>query len=143
MEVDDGNGGTDTDDVIITVVDTTAPTVTAALVCVSADDDDDGCGDDDTVFQVVFSCSDSCDEDPTITSAVLLVGGTEIPVTNGQMLELELDDEVDVEEEDGILEIQGPSFELVVTCEDEEGNVGTATAKPEFADEEDDEEDDD
>ena len=123
------------------------PDVNAALVCVGEEDDDggnddNGCGDDDAVFQVVFSCSDSCDDDPTI-SAVLVVDGTEIPVTNGQKVELELDDEVEVAEDDGILQVQGPSFELVVTCEDESGNVGTATATPEFGDEEEEAEEDD
>ena len=59
------------------------------------------------------------------------------------MVELELDDEVEVEEEDGILEIEAPSFVLVVICEDASGNVAEATATPPFGEDDDDDESDD
>ena len=67
--------------------------------------------DDKGLFRVEFSCGDTCDENPTITSATL----NGVPVTNGQLVQLELDDdEQEVEEDDGVLEIAASSFELVV-----------------------------
>lgn len=132
LTVDDGWGGTDTDTVRITVVDTTAPNVTAALLRVCEDEDD--CEDDDEqLFRVEYSCSDSCDSDPTITSAKL----NGIPVADGQLVEMEMDDDDEaVEWEDEVLHIEASSFELVVTCEDASGNAGTASATPMFADDE-------
>jgi len=115
------------------VVDTTAPDVTAALVCV------DDCDDDEGKFRVEFSCSDACDTDPTITSATL----NGIPVTNGQLVELEIDDDDELEWDDGVLQISASSFELEVTCEDASGNVGMATASPDFGGDDDDGDDDD
>ena len=128
--VNDGTVDSTPDTVTITVVDTTPPDVTAALVPMGEVDDDEG------TFRVEFSCSDSCDTNPVITSATL----NGIPVTNGQVVELELEDEgeQEVEEEDGVLQIEAPSFELVVTCEDASGNVATATATPPFAEDGDD-----
>lgn len=41
-----------------------------------------------------------------------------------------------------MLKIEAPSFELVVTCTDSSGNVGTGTATPVFGEEDDDEGDD-
>ena len=66
-------------------------------------------------------------------------------MTNGQLVGLEVDDEQEVDTEDGILEIEAPSFLLEVTCVDAAGNVGTATATAAFSagDEEGDDEDDD
>lgn len=125
----------DTDDVTITVEDTTAPTVTAALVRLGGDDDDDG------RFRIEYTCSDACDANPAITTATL----NGMAVANGQVVELELEDDdgQEVEYDDGILQIEAPSFELVVTCVDASGNEGTATAVPEFGDDEEDEEDED
>ena len=74
---------------------------------------------------------------------MLLAGDAELPVTDDQLVELELDDDVEIEDEDGVLEIKGPSFELVVTCLDESGNEGSATAVPEFSGEAEDSDDDD
>ena len=118
----------------ITVVDTTAPTVTAALVAVGEQDDDEG------RFRVEFSCSDICDDEPDVTSAKL----NGIDVFNGQIVELDLeeDDEQEVDTDDGVLQIEASSFELVVICEDASGNVGTATATPTFAGDDDDDDDD-
>lgn len=105
----------------VAVVDTTAPILTAALVPVGEVDDDEG------RFRIEFSCDDSCDVD-AIPTAVL----NNIPVTNGQVIELELDDDNDVDWDDGVLQIEAPSIELEVTCQDASGNVGTATALPLF-----------
>ena len=57
-------------------------------------------------------------------------------------MELKTDDEEDSEWDDGILEIEAPSFELLVACEDASGNIGTATAAPEFGDDDEEEEED-
>ncbi len=112
----------------VTVEDTTPPEVTAAIVSVGEMDDDEG------IFRVEFSCSDTCDSNATITSAEL----NGIAVTNGQLVKLERDDETEVEWDDGVLEIEAPSFELVVTCNDASGNIKTASAVPSFGDDDDD-----
>ena len=81
----------------------------------------------------MFSCEDNCDPNP-VTTATL----NGIAVSNGQIVSLEFDDEMEVDTEDGILEIEAPSFELVATCTDSAGNVGEATATLEPADDDDD-----
>lgn len=108
----------------VTVVDTTPPTVTAALVPVGEGDDDDDDSDEGR-FRVEFSCADTC---AAISSTTATLNG--IAVVDGQVVELEIDDETEVEVEDGILEIEAPSFSLDVTCTDAFGNVGTAQATP-------------
>ena len=113
-------------------VDTTPPTVVAELVPVDVDDDDEG------LFRVEYSCSDTDDANPVITSATL----NGIPVDNGQLVELEIDDDNESEFDEGILELEAPSFELVVTCVDESGNIGEASASPMFASDDDEDGDD-
>ena len=39
--------------------------------------------------------------------------------------------------DDGVLQVEGPTIELVVTCEDSSGNRGLATATPDFGSEDD------
>ena len=119
LTVMDDSGDFDTCTAMVTVQDTTAPAVTAALVPVGSGDDDEG------RFRVVCSCTDNCDPSPALTCTL-----NGIAVDNGQIVELEIDDETEVEREDGILEIEAPSFELVATCTDASGNVGMATAAP-------------
>ena len=116
--------------------DVTPPEVTAALVPVKDDDDDEG------RFRVEYGCSDACDTNPSITLAEL----NGIAVANGQIVELELEDDdegQEVEWDDGILQIEASSFELVVECVDASGNEATATAVPQFADDDDEDDDDD
>ena len=48
------------------------------------------------------------------------------------VVEIEVDDDREVESDDGILELEAPSFELFVTCTDAAGNQRTAIAKPLF-----------
>jgi len=124
-----GNSASATQEV--TVVDTTPPSVMAALVPV-IDDDDEG------LFRVEFSVTDICDENPVVTANI-----NGIPVTNGQLVELEIDDETEVEEEDGILEIEAPIITLTVEATDASGNTGTATAVPLFVDDDDEDDEDD
>ena len=117
----------------VTVVDTTAPDVSASLVPAGEVEEDEG------RFRVEFSCSDVCDAGSTPTAEL-----NGIAVVAGQVVDLEADDDTEVEREDGILELQAPSFSLVAVCPDASGNVGTATVAPAFeADDDDDEDDDD
>ena len=126
----------------ITVIDTVGPVATAWFVPIDVEEDEG-------TFQLMWTCSDACDDTPTVTSATL----NGISVSQGQIVELELDDEMEWEWEDGILEIEGTSFVLDVTCTDDSGNDTSTVASPVFVsddeesededDEEDDEEDDD
>jgi hypothetical protein len=73
LTVDDGNGGSDTDEVMINVQDTTPPDVTAALDPVAGEggDDEDGDGDGGgSTFVVRCSATDACDPNPSITSII-------------------------------------------------------------------------
>jgi len=101
------------------------------------------CGDDEELFQVIFSATDA---ENNIVSVEAELNG--IPVENGQLVEFELDDETEWEFDDNILEIEGPSLTLIVTAIDSEGESGSATANPAFfeleeCDDEDDDDDDD
>ena len=105
-------------------IDTTPPVVTAALVPV-------GDGDDEGVFRVEFSVTDNLDPAPSVIAVLEVPGLADIPVTNGQVIEFEVDDEEsEVESEDGILEIEAPSLTLRVTGTDADGNSAEATAIP-------------
>ncbi|MEE8537683.1 MAG: hypothetical protein V3S71_06705 [Acidobacteriota bacterium] len=107
-------------------MDSTLPDVTAALVPAGKVKDDEG------RFRVEFSCSDTCGD---VTTTAKL---NRIPVKNGQAVELKVDDDREVEFDDGILELEAPSFSLDVFCTDASGNTGTATAMPVFATDDDD-----
>ena len=78
LVVNDGELLSEPDPVVITVVDTTAPTVAAELVPIKLKKSKGN-------FRVEYDCNDTCDTNPTITSAVLRVNGIEIPVANGQL----------------------------------------------------------
>ena len=112
------------------MVDTTAPDATATLVPLDVDDDEGR-------FRIEDSCSDTCDDEPNITFATL----NGIAVANGQIVELELDDETEIEWDDGVLEIEASSFTLTVTCEDSSGNVGSSSVSPLFSSDDDDDDD--
>ena len=104
------------------------------------------CGEDDEgLFKVVFSATDA---ENNIVSVEAELNG--IPVEDGQLVELELDDETETEFDDGVLEIEAPSFTLTVTAIDSEGEFDSAVASPVFSDlvecgddDEDDDDDDD
>ena len=110
VTVTDDEGAADTDTVAVTVQDTTPPSVIVALVPVL--------GDDEGLFRVEFGCSDACDQNPQIVATL-----NGVPVTNGQVVELEFDDDMEVDYDDGVLEIEAPSFVLRVVCEDASGNA--------------------
>ena len=55
-------------------------------------------------------------------------GGCDVvPVTDGQVLELECDDDCEAEYEGGMLEIEASTATLIVTAVDESGNVSVCT----------------
>ena len=114
-----GNSATATQ--LVTVVDNTPPDVTASLIPVN--------NGDDGLFRVEISASDFSDPNPTITAHI-----NGIPVQNGQLVELELedDDEMEVEFDDGILNIEAASFTLTAIATDTSDNTATATTTPTF-----------
>lgn len=134
----DVSGNSSSGSAVIKIVDTTGPNITAALVPIrNCDDDDedcdrddenDDCDDDEQMFIVEYSCGDTCSAATNISSALL----NGIPVSNGQRVSLERDDDTDVEYDDGILEIEAPSFSLDVTCADGSGNRLTVAVTPKF-----------
>jgi len=132
LTVVDDRGKSDSDVVTVTVEDTVPPVVTAALVPIGDVEDDEG------RFRVEFSARDACDPDPAISTATL----NGIPMLRGQVVELEIDDETEVELDDGILELEAQSFSLLVASADATENVATATATPQFALDDDDADDD-
>ncbi len=131
LVVDDGQADSK-DTVDITVEDTTPPGVVASLTLVGNGDEE---GDDDEgLFQVGFSASDNCDPAPTVT-AVLAAGVapnvTEIEVADGQVFESEFeDDEIEIEIENGVLEIEAPNLNLIVAATDASGNSAVAEVEP-------------
>jgi len=128
------DGTSDSNVVTVTITsgvqDTEPPEITASLVPIDVEDDEG-------LFRVEFSASD----ESGVGSITATLNG--ITVTNGQIVELELDDEEEVEFEDGILEIEASSFTLTVTATDELGNTSVLTISPTFTGTDDDDDDDD
>ncbi len=114
------------DAVVITVEDTTPPEVSAALAALQPVGD---VGVTQGQFTVVFSCADACDASPASTADL-----NGVSVSNGQIVELTLTDGAQVVAwVDGVLQIDASSFSLSASCTDASGNVGAASASPEFA----------
>lgn len=113
LTVTDDDGAQSSTTVTVDVVDTTPPTVSAAFERLDEGDD----SDEDGRFRIVFSCSDGCDVEPSVTAEV---NGVSVP--NGQIADLEIDDDADAEFEDGVLTIEAPEIVLKVTCTDASGN---------------------
>ena len=150
LTVDDGKGGSASDTVTITVADTKSPTVTAALTPLASekkslkrreregdererrgdegkrgDDDDDRRGRDGrNEFRVVALATDRCDAHPPVQAAI-----NGVPVTDGQVVRLELDDDNKVRRKNGLLQIAARNIVLTVSATDASGNRATATAK--------------
>ena len=109
----------------------TAPEINAALAVLSGDDDD-------SRFRVEFGCNDSCDAAPGLSATL-----NGISVRNGQLVSFEQeDDDEEAEFDDGVLVIEAPSLELMVSCQDASGNTSAATATPAFPVDDDDDDDD-
>ena len=122
----DGAGASlGTQSVTVTIEDAAPvpPTVTAELVALCGDDDDE-----EGLFMVQFTATSG---DSTSLDVTAMLNGQE--VTDGQIVSLELDDENEVEFEDGTLEIEAPSFELTVIADDGLAQT-TATVTPVFSD---------
>jgi len=107
---DDNIFGAGINAIILDDTDTTPPVITASLAPVDVEEDEG-------LFRVEFSATDE-----NLASVNALLNGE--PVTNGQLVELEIDDDNEVEFDDGILEMEAPSFELIVTAIDDSGNTG-------------------
>ncbi len=96
--------------------------VTAALVAAGKVKDDEG------RFRVRVRCGDNLAAGVTTTADL-----NGIPVVDGQIVKLEIDDENEVKrKKNGVLKIEAPAFRLGVACRDSAGNVGTAAATPAF-----------
>ncbi len=118
--------------------DTTPPDVTCELVAILVDEDEG-------LFLVQFSATDDIDPSPLV-DAVIVCGDVEIPVINGELVLIELDDEEEgctVELEDGILQIQGSDPRLEVTAQDESDNFAVCSADPVLSPDDDDDDDSD
>ena len=57
--------------------------------------------------KITFPASDICDAAPTVSAVLVVPGASDIPVSNGQIISFERDDDdTEIELEDGILEIE-------------------------------------
>ena len=131
-----------------TVVDgCTAPVAAASLVLVGNGDnegtDEDEEDDDEGTFVVAFGISNPATACVPVAISATIAGQ---PVTNGQIVELEVDDEeLEIELEDGTLEIEGPlpQLALVVTATNSAGSDTASVLPPGLAADNDVETDDD
>ena len=107
----------------VSVVDSTPPKVIAALDPVDAGDE--------SRFRVRFSASDIVDPTPAV-EAVLKVGSSRIlSVSDGQVIALELeDDDLEIEQKGGLLDIEASSLTLRVNATDFSGNTAVVIALP-------------
>jgi len=121
ITANDGRGGVASDSAIITVRDTTPPKPSADLVATCRPEKNEG------HFRVAASCTDVCSTGSVHAS----ING--IPVSNGQIVQLEVEKKTKSHLEHGTLSIEAPSFTLNVSCADAAGNTSAAKASPAFA----------
>ncbi len=119
LVVNDGELDSEPDQVLVTVADTTPPGIVASLTTVSGER-----------LRVGFAVSDLCDPEPLVTAVLKVPGVTDIPVLNGQIIVFEVDDESEVESEDGVLEIEAANLTLRVTATDASGNAAAVAVQP-------------
>jgi hypothetical protein len=127
LNVKDALGNTGSDSTSITVKDTQPPQGSANLEPILV-------GQWIGLFKVVFSCRDTCS--PTTQSSADIDG---IPVTNGQLVVLELTghdkDVAPTEKQYKLLHlvvIKASAFSMTATCSDPSGNKSLTTVKPAF-----------
>ena len=121
LSVTDSQGASSSCQATVTVNDTRNPTVTFAVTRVR------GREDDDKSFRITFSAADNC---PGVTvSAVINLGCRRVPISNGQIVSVECDDDKCKAKVDrrGRLQIEARSAVLEVTATDASGNRTTKT----------------
>ena len=145
--VNDGTVDSDPDTVTITLEDTTSPEPTAALIPAAppCNNHDDGCEDDDddndggSLFQVEYSCIDTCDTNPQVAGVIKTpsLDGLEVKLKTKSKVKLEFD------LEDGEVEIQAPDPGALLSQLQEFGGLlvdSGQLVEVEFQDDEDEEE---
>jgi parallel beta-helix repeat protein len=121
---EDGVIGSNTLTVTV-VVDTAPPEVYAEFIPVEVEEDEG-------LFEISYSATDNCDPNPTVT-AVIEACSQSISVENGQLVEIEIDDDdCEIEWDDDVLEIEAPEVFLKVTATDASGNAAEVTVQPIF-----------
>jgi len=74
-------------------------------------------------FRIVFSCGENCEESTIVTAQL-----NGIDIDSGQIVELKIEDEFEYEfEDDNLLKIKAPEFELVMMCVDINSNETVAS----------------
>lgn len=111
---DDGNGGACETDITVNVVDDTPPDITCAV---------EPSGRGQKQVQILYSAEDNCEL--VSVTAIVDIGCSQIPVSNGQNIRVKHDDDCEFEFEDGVLRIKASTAVLIVTATDAAGNVAT------------------
>ena len=105
-------------DTVTVRVDSEAPVIACSATVLN--------DDDDARLLIEFSATDNCGLESV--SSVIETPCRDIPVVDGQIVELECeDDDCELDFENGILDIEATTATLVVTAEDECGNTATCT----------------
>ncbi|MCP5089855.1 MAG: hypothetical protein GY949_02925, partial [Gammaproteobacteria bacterium] len=129
LTVTDDAGASDSCSALVTVVDEEAPAVTADFHLVSNDGDEPG-DSDEGLFGVSFSAADNCASAPSVVARLEAPGCPSVLVSDGEMVEFEVDDEGCELEQERWIEIEAPSLMLRVTATDAAGNAALAEAQP-------------
>lgn len=108
---------TDHDEAVVTVVDTTAPVAYAELAHTG------NLHGKTKIYVVGATCADSFDQE---VAAIATVNGES--VQDGDVIHFRRSKKAKVSYVDGVLEISAPSLDLTVTCTDDSGNEGVASA---------------
>ncbi|MCG8556580.1 MAG: HYR domain-containing protein [Proteobacteria bacterium] len=118
----------------VTAVDGMSPHVSCSFEQVCEPKDRSDCdSDEDEAQRVRFTVQDNCDATPAM-QAMIVCGTQQIPVSDGQLVKIEIEADGDggegceVDLEEGVLELEGPSARLVVNGQDASGNVGQCSA---------------
>ncbi|MFQ5425414.1 MAG: hypothetical protein ACE5F9_15725 [Phycisphaerae bacterium] len=106
------------------------PTVSSRTLFLSDDGDDESKDGAEGSLIIEFGAWDVCDT-VTVTAVIEITcpdGNLQIPVESGRQIDLECEaDECEVEDENGIIEIEGAGAILIVTAIDACGNTATCS----------------